>query len=181
MCLTVYLTTNGSGNTARGNFATYLHAAWAKIGVNMIYNDVESGSHGPFLRTYTAGGTAANGWYEIALFAYGLGLPQPDGFLQNVTTTYCPQVGKADIDGNYSCIEDSTINHDFNAASKTVNDKTRKKLFNQMQAEFVKNAYWVATDVRPNIETYDKHAGGIVNSPFSLDTPDWDAWDWKAM
>jgi ABC-type transport system substrate-binding protein len=180
-CVTVYLTTNGTGNVARGNAVAYLQRAWRAIGVNTNYVDVESGSHGPFLRTYSAGGTAANGWYEIALFAYGLGIPQPDGFLPNLTTQYCPQIGKSDVDGNYACVEDKTINKDFNGALRTTNDKKRKQLFDQMQSEVVKNAYWVATDVRPNIETYDKKAGGIVNSPFSLSTSNWDAWDWKAM
>jgi ABC-type oligopeptide transport system substrate-binding subunit len=179
-CLTVYLTTNGTGNTARGNAALFLASAFSKIGVKLNYVDVESGSHGPFLRTWSAGGTAAHGWYEIALFAYGQGLPQPDGWLQNVTTTYCAQKGQQDIDENYSCIEDKVIDHALNAASKTASDKARQSDFDKFQMEFAKQAYWVNTDVRPNITTYDSHAHNIIANPFDQSVPNWDANDWKA-
>lgn len=181
---TIYLSTNATDNLARKGIYLYLHKAWAKIHVNLNLVDVSASLGGKFLVSYSQGGIAAHSHFQIALFAFGLGIPQPDSLRTSLASQYCPSkdptVKNRDFDGNDSCINNKAMDKAWNKAESTANNKVRAKQFKKIQVIMSKNAYWTTTDVRPNVNTVDKKARGVKGNPFDSDAANWNSWDWKA-
>jgi len=177
---TIYITTNGTGNTARHNEVDYLASnhARGKIGVTVKYVDEEAGN---LFNDWNGGGLGPHGHFEIMIFAYTNNPPYPDGFFFLTESQFCAQTdhsGNAEQDQNWSCIRDKKVDNAFTAGAATTNVAKRHKEFNIISTEFNRNVYWSMLAMRPTIHTADKHVGGVSVNPFVGGESNWDPYSW---
>jgi ABC-type transport system substrate-binding protein len=157
---------------------------WSNIGVKTSFHPIDSTI---FFSDWDKGSQLNHGAFQVAMFAFSLSNPDPDGIRPNLDSNFIDRDKKgtasdphATVNANYSGIKNKTIDKELTIGEHSTNKKTREKAYTIVQTEVVKNAYWIPLFNRPEISTYDKHVGNYKSIGLS-ESPQWNSYEWKYL
>lgn len=124
-------------------------------------------------------GTCDRGKFQICEFAW-LGNPVPDLWLNVIGSKYVDrkQPVHADSNQNYAGFQDPIIDKAFKIGAATYNTKVQRQVYQGLQVEMNKQAYWVGLYYRDAIATSDSKVKGFLNNPTSAGVS-WNGFAWS--
>lgn len=168
-----------SGNPTRANQEAVIAASWQKVGVKVNPNFIPASKF--FASAWADNGTLDHGTFQVGMFAW-LGGPEPDGWKYEMESKYIDRTASthADINENYSAINNPVINAAFKKGAGTFNASVRRSQYYKIQLEMNKLSYWIGLFFRPVVSTTDGKVKNFSNNPTSAG-PTWnmDVWALK--
>jgi len=172
---TLDLYTTVGSPTRQAQEAT-IATSWQKVGVTVAPNYVSSDE---LLGSWSQNGSIARGNFQVAMFSY-VGSPEPQDYKYNLQSRYCDRTAKvhSTLNGNGSCVRNTSIDRSFAAAARTFNAGARASDYATVERAVNQRAYWVPLYFRKTVSTDNGRVANFSNSP-TLSGPTWNIYAWK--
>jgi peptide/nickel transport system substrate-binding protein len=165
-----------SGNALRQNTIQVLQQDLAKVGipVNIDGNLYPAGT---LFGDYASGGILATGKYDLAEFAYVLGLDSDGNLYGAYHSSQIPSDANP-AGSNYQRTNDPKLDQQLEAGRTTIDPAKRSQIYKDIQEYFIdQQAYQVPLYLRPNIVLTDNIVGNYFSTPVSLGN-EWNIGEW---
>ncbi len=164
-----------SGNPLRLDTCQLIKDALAKIGIP-VNIDGQQYPAGTLFGDYASGGILAQGKYDLALFAYVLGLDSDGNLYGSLHSSQIP-TDQDPAGGNYSRVNDPKIDDLLEEGRVTLDTAKRSSIYKQLQKIVVEQAYTVPLYQRANITLTDSKVGNYFPNPTSSGNM-WNIGEW---
>ena len=165
-----------SGNAIRQNSVQVIKQDLANVGIP-VNTDGNFYPAGTLFGDFASGGILATGKYDLAEFAYVLGLDSDGNFYSAYNSTQIPTTANP-AGSNYQHISDPKLDKDLDAGRTTIDPAKRSQIYKDIQAYMIdQQAYQVPLYVRPNIVLNDNVLGNYFSNPVSLGN-EWNIGEW---
>jgi hypothetical protein len=121
------------------------------------------------LGSWSQNGSIARGNFQVAMFSY-VGSPEPQDYKYNLQSRYCDRTAKvhSTLNGNGSCVRNTSIDRSFAAAARTFNAGARASDYATVERAVNQRAYWVPLYFRkPSVPI----TGGWLTFPIARPSP----------
>ncbi|HEX6779469.1 MAG TPA: hypothetical protein VF099_14760, partial [Ktedonobacterales bacterium] len=165
-----------SGNALRQNTIQVIQQDLGKVGipVNIDGNLYPAGT---LFGDFASGGILANGKYDLAEYAFVLGLDSDGNFYGGYHSSQIPTTANP-AGSNYQHISDSKLDQMLQSGRTTLDTAKRSKIYKDIQEYMIdQQAYQVPLYIRPNIVLTDSVLGNYFSNPSSLGNI-WNVGDW---
>jgi peptide/nickel transport system substrate-binding protein len=165
-----------SGNALRQNTVQVEQQDLANVGIPVTI-DGQLYPAGTLFGDYASGGILATGKYDLAEFAYVLGLDSDGNLYYGYDSSQIPTA--ADPAGsNYQHISDPKLDQMLQSGRTTIDPAARSKIYKDIQEYMIdQQAYQVPLYIRPNIVLTDSVVGNYFSNPVSLGN-EWNISEW---
>ncbi len=164
-----------SGNALRTNTNQLIKSDLAKVGIP-INLDGQEYPAGTLFGDYASGGILATGKYDLAEFAYVLGLDSDGNLYYSYHSSQIPTAANP-AGGNLQHLNDSNIDNLLQQARSTLDQAQRSNYYKQVQADMLQQAYQLPLYQRPNITLTDAIVGNYFPNPTSIGNQ-WNVSEW---
>lgn len=167
--------TTTSGNPTRAQEEAVIAANLHQIGITVNPLFIPAST---FFSDFAHNGTNHTGHFQITMFTSTL-TPSFEDIKYRVQSQYIDREAavKSSVNYNYSGIHDSILDRDLTKADQTYNKAQRTKLYDAVQVEMNRKAYWDILYFRPVIYTADSHVRNFLPGPAS---DEWNVYNWRA-
>jgi peptide/nickel transport system substrate-binding protein len=165
-----------SGNALRQNTVQVIQQDLKNVGIPVTI-DGQLYPAGTFFGDYASGGILATGKYDLAEFAYVLGLDSDGNLYDAYHSSQIPSA--ADPAGtNYQHLSDSKLDQMLESGRTTIDPAKRSQIYKNIQEYMIdQQAYQVPLYIRPNIVLTDSLVGNYFSNPVSLGN-EWNIGEW---
>jgi peptide/nickel transport system substrate-binding protein len=165
-----------SGNALRQNTVQVIKNDLSKLGipVNLDGNLYPAGT---LFGDYASGGILATGKYDLAEYAYVLGLDSDGNLYYSYHSSQIPS-GNDPAGQNFQHLSDTKLDQMLQQGRSTIDQQQRSTIYKNVQAYMVQQqAYQVPLYTRPNITLTDGSVGNYFPNPVSVGNQ-WNIGDW---
>jgi ABC-type oligopeptide transport system substrate-binding subunit len=172
-------TLTSSTASFRNEERAYLAQCWDALQDNngsMVH--VDQSSVPAYYSSCADGGVRCNGYYEAGLIGFGGSPADPDFWKSYLLSSNCSRT--LPTGSNNDCIDNTAIDNAFADETGNNNQSQVAADFATISETMVKNAYWIDTELRVDIRTWDEihpAKGWSLNSFNAADT--WNVFKWS--
>ncbi|GAC1635884.1 MAG: hypothetical protein NVS4B2_23740 [Chloroflexota bacterium] len=164
------------GSPLRQDQVGTIAQAWGKLGVKVTPQYVSAAT---LFGDWASAGVLDHGRFQVAMYGSTTS-PDPDELRYNLQGKYCDRTAQRhfDLNANYSCIHNRTIDAAFRDGGRTLNPGARARSYAAAQVALNKLAYWVPLYYRPQLTTDDGRVANFKPNPTQA-TPEWNMSQWR--
>jgi peptide/nickel transport system substrate-binding protein len=155
--------------------ASIIQKFWAQIGVNMKQVYVPASGPNAEFAPYNDGGVTYHRRFQAIEFGFS-GNADPDQLEFNIDPGEIPSASVPQGQ-NFAGINDPKLVDYFLKARATLDVTQRKKIYADMQAYFIQQAYWILLYTVPNVEIYKGTIGNFKPNPNQQGNL-WNSYSW---
>jgi peptide/nickel transport system substrate-binding protein len=163
------------GSAARLRSASLIQRFWGQIGVQTRIQTVPASGPNSEFAPYIDGGVVAHRNFQVIEFGFG-GNADPDQLIYNIEADQIPSAA-VPFGQNYAGINDPKLTAYFLKARAALDLTQRKKIYADMQAYFLQQAYWILLYTVPNITLYKGSVGNYKPNP-NQQGDTWNTFEW---